>query len=313
MDKNHKINLKETLSEITDKKTLKAFVMVICGSIIYSTAVVWIFNLGNFLAGGAAGTAQLITGIISQLGGPQLSLGLFIFLINVPLFLIGFRQVSKKFAILTLVSIIVQTVTVMIFENIKFNPFNDPELANNRLLLALLGGGLAGLGASICLKSGGSSGGIDIISNYLMMKKNLSFTKYVFIIDFIIIVLAGFNFEGGISYEFPNAVYTLIRLIIYLIVVESIYTIYRPIKLQIVTTKPEEMRELMLAKIQHGMTIYKAIGAYTMSEKTVLDIYASSFELNDYIAIAQHVDEHAFITAIPVKTIKGNYIKKTIV
>ena len=303
------------IKEITNRKIVKATIFVILGSIFYAIAVTWIFRLGNFFAGGATGASQIFVRFASQLFNIDLPLGLIIFIVNVPLFLIGFRHVSKRFAILTLVSILVQSLSVSILEKIQeagFNPFM--EFADNRLLLALLGGGLAGLGASFCLKHGGSSGGIDIISNMMLVKNKSSFGKYVFIVDFIILFLSIFNFSNGtVTYEFGNAVFTLIRLIAYLLTVETVYTSYRPIKIQIITTKADEMTKLLLEKIKHGITVYDAIGAYTKQQKNVLEIYASHYELNDYIAIAQYVDPQAFITICSVRTIKGNYLKKTIV
>ena len=302
-----------TVKEITDKKTTKGLIYVILGSIIYTMSVVWLFNLGNFYGGGVTGVAQIIVNF-GKMFDIHLSLGILMFIINVPLFLIGFRTVSKKFAILTIVSIVVQSISTIILENINFNPFSDPEIANNRLLLAILGGAAAGYGASLCLKHGGSSGGVDVISNMCMMKKSTSFTKYIFLVDFIIIAIAGFNIKDGtITYSLSCGVYTLIRLVVYTIALDTFYTTYRPIKLQIITTECEKMRELMLQKIYHGITIYKAVGAYTLNEKHVLEIYASTYEVNDYIAIAQYVDPKAFITACPVTTVKGNYVKKTIV
>ena len=301
------------IKEITNIKTVKATIFVIIGSIFYAIAVTWIFKLGNFFAGGATGTSQIFVRYVSQIFDVNLPLGLIIFLVNVPLFLIGFKHVSKRFAILTLVSILVQSCAVSVFENLEhINPFL--EFADNRLLLAILGGGLAGLGASLCLKHGGSSGGIDIISNMMLVKNKASFGKYVFIVDFTIIFLSVFNFTGGqVSIEFGNGIFTLIRLIAYLLTVETIYTSYRPIKIQIITTKADEMTKILLEKIKHGITVYDAIGAYAKQHKNVLEIYASHYELNDYIAIAQYVDPAAFITICPVRTIKGNYLKKTIV
>ena len=75
----------------------------------------------------------------------------------------------------------------------------------------------------------------------------------------------------------------------------------------------DKMTKILLEKIKHGITVYDAIGAYTKQHKNVLEIYASHYELNDYISIAQYVDPAAFITICPVRTIKGNYLKKTIV
>ena len=305
--------LNSTVKEITNKKTTKGLIYVIIGSIIYTMSVVWLFNLGNFYGGGVTGVAQIIVNF-GKMFNLNLSLGVLMFIINVPLFLIGFRKVGKKFAILTIVSIVVQSLSTILLENMNFNPFSEPEIANNRLLLAILGGAAAGYGASLCLKHGGSSGGVDVISNMCMMNKNISFTKYIFLVDFVIIAIAGFNIENGsVTYSLSSGVYTLIRLVTYTIALDAFYTTYRPIKLQIITTECDKMRELMLQKIYHGITIYKAVGGYTLNDKYVLEIYASTYEVNDYIAIAQYVDPKAFITACPVTTVKGNYVKKTIV
>ncbi len=306
--------LNSTVKEITDKKITKGTIYVILGSIIYTMAVVWLFNLGNFYGGGVTGIAQIVVTYGKKFFNIDLSLGILMFIINVPLFLIGFRKVGKKFAILTIVSIVVQSLSTILLENINFNPFAEPEIANNRLLLAIIGGAIAGYGASLCLKHGGSSGGVDVISNMFMMKQNVSFTKYIFLVDFAIIAICGFDItNGSVTYTLSDGVYTLIRLVVYTIALDTFYTTYRPIKLQIITTECEKMRELMLQKIYHGITIYKAVGAYTLNEKHVLEIYASTYEVNDYIAIAQYVDPKAFITACPVTTVKGNYVKKTII
>ena len=148
----------------------------------------------------------------------------------------------------------------------------------------------------------------------MLVKNRSSFGKYVFIVDFTIIFLSIFNFSGGqVTIEFGNGVFTLIRLIAYLLTVETVYTSYHPIKIQIITRQADEMTKILLEKIKHGITIYDAIGAYTQQHKNVLEIYASHYELNDYISIAQSVDPQAFIVISSVRTIKGNYVKKTIV
>lgn len=312
MDKLHKNFANSTKEEIEKERMTKAIVSVIIGTIIYSIAVAWIFELGHFFAGGVTGVSQIINQLIYGLTGKEISIGIVVLLLNCPLFLIGFKHVSRKFAILTLISIALQSITIFVVEKIPFNPFET--LVGDRLLLTLLGGIIAGFGCAICLKAGGSTGGVDIISNILLVKKNKSFAVYSFTIDIIIMILSGFVITTEkISFDFGTSMYTLLRLILYFYTIDQFYTIYRPIKLSIITSNGDEMCKVLLSKIQHGITVYKAIGAYTMHEREVLEIYASSFETNDYIDLVKSIDPNAFITTTPVSLIKGNYIKKTII
>jgi uncharacterized membrane-anchored protein YitT (DUF2179 family) len=103
------------------KKTIKAYLTVILGTIIYSLGVVWILRLGGFFSGGATGASQLIVGLFEKFNPDgdvtrfmSNNLGTFILLINLPLFLLGWRGVSKQFVILTAVSIILQTLVMNI-------------------------------------------------------------------------------------------------------------------------------------------------------------------------------------------------------
>ena len=112
----------EKTNDFFDKKTLKALFLVILGSLIYCFAVMWFYNLGNFFAGGVTGTSQLIAKIVGLFTGKTYNLGLLVGLINLPLFLIGWKGVSKKFAVLSLVSVVTQTITLFILEEIGFQP-----------------------------------------------------------------------------------------------------------------------------------------------------------------------------------------------
>lgn len=312
MDRIHKNLANSTEEEVQKERMTKAIISVIIGTVIYSVAVAWIFELGQYFAGGATGLSQFISRLIYELTGIEISIGILVLLINLPLFLIGFKKVSHKFALLTIISIALQSATIFVVEKISFNPFVAIE--NDRLLLTLLGGIIAGCGCAICLKAGGSTGGVDIISNILLMKKNKPFAVYSLLIDLAIMILSGLNItKSGVDFNFATSMYTLVRLIVYFYTIDHFYTIYRPVKISIITSNGDEICQVLLQKIKHGITRHKAIGAYTKLERDVLEIYASSFEINDYIDLVRSIDPHAFITTAPVNLIKGNYIKKTII
>lgn len=310
-----------------DKRTCLMTLQLILGTLIYSLGVVWFLNVGEFFAGGITGTSQLIS--FALFGNVSPLLSLFIPLLNLPLFIIGWKNLSKKFAVLTIISVVLQMVFIYFLEWLSqdygLNPVfdvvrqydsviivNGKYMAANtnagvRLLLAFLGGFICGLGNALCLTSGGSSGGIDVIANTLLVKHNISLTKFSFIIDGIIIILS--IFVGGVT----TALFTVVRFLSSLMTIDRFYRIYQFIRIEIVTEHEEEVRELLLTKFHHGVTIYSAIGAYTMKEKKVLQVFASRYEMNDYIHEIKKIDPAAFITVSHLTTLKGKYNKKTII
>ena len=361
----------EEQQKLQRRKTIKSYLLVILGTIIYSFGVVWILRIGGFFSGGATGASQLIVGLFEKFSKNKdvitvisNNLGTFILLINIPLFVIGWRGLSKKFVLLTAVSIIVQTLVMNFLSKYTISPLclliNDASVAGNvlrsgsysevvrnllnndaaglidifrksgftiiknadtdlaqelfktymstgtRLLLAIIGGILCGSGAALCLKAGGSTGGMDIIANYLQVKKQVSFTKVQTTVDTVIICSSAI-----ISVE--NVLFTLIRLIFYMRAIDSIYKIYKTNRIEIITTKGEEMRVALLKYLGHGVTLYKCIGGYTMEEKDTVVIYASNFETPLYVHAAKEVDPNAFITVAKTKVVRSKYVQKTIV
>lgn len=296
-----------------DQKTLMMSLLVVTGTLIYSIGVVWCLNLGEFFAGGVTGISQLVSYAIFGKITPYL--GIFIAAINIPLFLIGFKHVSLKFAVLTLMSVGLQTVFVTLLQWLSdkgFNPMSQivsegSTLDNGtRLLLAIIGGFISGFGNAMCLRAGGSSGGMDVIANALLVKKNISFTKYSFIVDCCIIGCSSLI-------SVPTALFTVVRLIVSVLTIDKFYRIYKYVKIQVITEHAEEIREAILEKFYHGITIYTVTGGYTMKEKKVLEIFASQYEMQSYLLEIRKVDPMSFITVSNLTRIEGNYVKKTII
>ncbi|MBQ4570156.1 MAG: YitT family protein [Bacilli bacterium] len=380
-DLKNEIHFKE-LSQVEQekvqlKKKIKAYIGVILGTIIYSVGVVWILRLGGFFSGGATGASQLIVGLFEKFNpGANITkfmsnnLGTFILLINIPLFLLGWRGVSKHFVILTAVSIILQTVIMNLLSMYTISPFvllvqdgaiqglvngyNETTLetygvtreimeflkvdstdlidiirsghfniyksdlayqaqsffsahmsTGTRLLLAVIGGFVCGLGAAICLKSGGSTGGMDIVANYLQVKKQLPFTKIQSTVDTVIIL-------SSVIVSVENVLFTLVRLVVYMTTIDRVYKTYKTNRIEIVTSKPEELRVALLTYLGHGLTIYQCVGGFTNSQKATIVVYASSFETPLYVEAVKEVDPKAFISVTKTLMIKGNYVQKTI-
>ena len=298
------------MKKIFKTKNFQVWTGMIIGSLIYSIGVVFILDLGRFYASGVTGVSQIMETIIKLITNTD-AIGIksiFIIGLNAPMFIIGWKGVSRRFAIVSLGSVIFQTVVIALLELIRENGFNPFEpLKDDILLLSLIGGLVTGVGGGICLRNGSSTGGMDILTQFLSLKKNFNFATFTLIVDMIIIIL-GWTVTGEISV----AIYTIIRLIIYIIVMDKLHTIYNYVKLSIVTEKVEEVREALLNASRHAITIYKAEGGYSRREKYVLETVVSSFETFDVVKAARSVDDSCFVMHVSVKSIQGQFNRQTI-
>jgi len=291
------------------KRNVQLWFGMALGSLIYSIGIVFALDLGNFFAGGVTGISQIITAALEKVFQTDLNgvKSIFIVLINIPLILIGWRGVSKNFAIASVCSVGLQSLLIAAFEYLQvygFDPFR--ELENDVLTLAILGGLLTGVGQGICLKFGSSSGGLDILSQYMSLNKQISFSKFTLIIDFLIIM-------GAMWVGSPvTAVYTIIRMIISVLVIDKIHTIYKHMKISIVTDKKEEIRAALIKQSNHGVTIYNAEGGYSKQPKYVLESVISSYESFETSKVVRDIDPKCFITYTSIKKIEGSFNKNVI-
>jgi len=290
-----------------ESRYFKALLATVVGTVIYCCAVVWILSLADFYAGGVTGVSQLVLAVFN-IFDIDFSISFLILLFNIPLFLIGWKHVSKRFTYLSLLSVFLQVVVIYFLEyllTLGFNPL--APLANDKLLLAIIGGLIMGLGLGITLRFGSSTGGLDILSQYMELKHDVSFVNFSLLIDIIIIVL-GALIGGSIEI----AIYTMIRLLVHMITLDKIHTIYRYMKVTIYTTKKDEMCKALIERFNHGVTIYQVIGGYTQQERWVLESVCSSYETEDYRRIALSVDEKVFITYSSVYGIEGFFNRNVI-
>lgn len=282
---------------------------MLIGTIIYCIGIVWILDLGSFYAGGITGITQVLESIYVEITGNTIIgfKSIFIALLNIPLFLIGWKGVSRRFAILSLSSVLMQMAFIAFLEylsGIGINPFQ--EMKEDFLALSILGGLVTGAGCGLALRAGSSTGGMDIISQYVSIKKNISFAKFSMSVDLMIILFA--SLFGSVRI----AAYTIIRLIISVLVLDKIHTIYKYMKVTIITEEKNRMREALISKFNHGITIYTAVGGYTNTTKYSLDAVVSSYEAEEYKTIAKNIDPNCFITYTGIKQIYGFFNRNII-
>lgn len=297
-----------------NKRLILSIFGMIVGTIIYCFAIVFVLDMCTFYAGGVTGIAQIFANLFGQ---PFLK-SIIIGVVNLPLFIIGWKGVSKRFAILSLCSILLQMGLTALFDYLKlqgFNPFRDlatyyPVDSNNvsnPLVFALFGGALTGLGCGIPLRFGTSTGGMDIISQKFSLSTRIPFSAISGVIDGSIIIAGAL-----IAQDISIAVYTIIRLVIHIIVLDKVHTVYKYQKISIVTTCKDEVQAALVKNFVHGITIYEAVGGYSGERKWSLDTVVLTHEIEEYRKVVRSVDPKAFMCFSAVKSIDGKFVKKVV-
>ena len=284
-------------NEVLSVKIKNLSIMLI-GNLLMVLAINMFITPANLYTGGLTGIAQLIIEFLSAGLGIELSLGTLVFVFNIPILYLAWRSIGKRFAVLSMVAVVIQSVML---EMVPIGQFSEDILLN-----AVFGGVLVGAGIGMILKIGGSTGGMDIIFQYISMKYDGSFGKYSFSINAIIILIA------GLTQSWETALYTIICIYITSVVVDRIHTIHQNLTLYIVTTKEEEMIETILKHLYRGITVLEGRGAYTKNNKSVLMLVLSSYELYEALAVIKMVDDHAFTNVVRSEMVQGHFVRKEI-
>ncbi|QVK18833.1 YitT family protein [Mycoplasmatota bacterium] len=290
-----------------NKKILNIFICIL-GSVLYTIGIKWFIIPAHLKTGGFTGMAQIIYGFISDAfdGVVPNDVGVSIlwFILNIPVFFLGFKTLGRRFALLSFLSVICGMLTLALLpvpeELIKEKFFDE------LMLSAIIGGVITGLGVGITLKVGSSTGGMDIISQYLSFKRDRSFGQYSFYLNAIIITIV------GITDSWVLALYTIINLFISIIVIDKIHTRHNKLTLMIVTDYKDEMIAAIHKRIYRGITVIPAMGAYHRKDKSVLFMVVSSYELYNVVATIKDVDEKAFTNVIKSQMVFGNFVKQKI-
>jgi len=263
---------------------------------MFAVAINMFVGPGGLYVGGVTGLLQIVLMFLYDFFEIEIGLGVLVLLSNIPILWFGWKSVGRRFAVLTLISVVLQAI---LFEIVPFE-----GLADNMMINSIFGGVLVGLGSGMILKIGASAGGMDVVSQVMAYKYDGSVGKYSFVINAVVIAIAG-------AYQsWEIAMYTIISIYITSMVLDRVHTIHQNLTLFIVTNSESEIAAAIWAELYRGITVLEATGAYTKTKKSVLMMVLSSYELYEAIEIIKTVDEDAFINVVRSESVVGNFVKK---
>lgn len=273
----------------------KRIFIVIIGAFLLAVSLNFFLITANVYASGFAGAAQLLSSVFQDFLGMHIGTGIFLFILNIPVFILGWFKVGKGFTIYSGISVLFSTIFLEVMPVIA--------LSEDIMLNAVFGGVIAGAGIGISLKIGASTGGMDIIAMLLSRVNDKPVGMYLMALNGIIILLA------GVLYSPENALYTLIALYVTTRVIDMIHTRHVKLTVMIITQKPEELQEAIHSRFIRGITFLPAQGAYTKIEKKMVYLVLSRYELYDVEKIIKEVDPDAFTNVVETTAVYGYFRK----
>lgn len=273
------------------KKEGRNLLLLLVGSVIYGIGTHAFVEPAKIAPGGAAGTALLINHLT---GAP---VGMVTLAINVPLLILAWKFLSRRFAMATAVATAVGSVIL----DFAVAPV-CPVYGGERMLGSLYGGILLGIGMALIFRAGMTTGGTDIVG-YLLQKKypHLSIGTALLAVDGVVLVVSIFVF-GNLE----AALFGLIALYAQTKVIDGvIYGGERSTTATVVTDFPERIAEGVIRELDRSATIVPAKGAYTGEEKSLLLCTVRRPEYVRFKRIVYETDPNAFVMAAESSEVVG--------
>ncbi|MFZ5571337.1 MAG: YitT family protein [Thermodesulfobacteriota bacterium] len=264
--------------------------LMLAGSLLCALAVNGILIPRQFISSGVTGLAMLVYFIL-----PSWDMGLLYFLLNIPLFVLGWIYVSRRFFYYSLVGMLMFTLAVSWIQ-VPFD-VHDP------LLSALLAGILFGAGAGITLRSYGSSGGTDILSIILMKRFSIRIGSTVLAFNFLLLAAA------GLLFSLESALYTLIFIFVSSRIINLVVTGLSQRKaVLIISPQWRKIADGIMNEIKRGVTVIPGEGGYSGQEEKILYTVITFQELARLKQLIRRMDPQTFMVVTDTLEIMGKRI-----
>lgn len=257
---------------------IKNLALIAAGCTIFVYGMNAVMIPAKMFSGGLTGLAILIKYKYAwaSVGGTYL-------LLNLPLLLLGWYQVGKRFIAYSLFGIVYFSLVTMLFRP-PVVQLSDP------LLSALLAGVICGVGNGLVLRSLGSAGGMDILAVYLNKRWGLRVGTIYFGSN-AAVILVGIYFH-----EINAALYSTILLFVSGSVIDAVISGFNArISVLVVSDNWETIAGQILGRLNRGVTYLDGEGAFSHNPKRIILTITTVTELPKFKDLIFHLDPDAFV------------------
>jgi uncharacterized membrane-anchored protein YitT (DUF2179 family) len=287
----------ETVPHVSHKgmpktKLAKRIFFIVFGAILMGVGIEEFLVPNRILDGGIVGVSI----ILAHLTGWRL--GLFIFMLNIPFFFIGYKQIGKTFALSTLLGITVLSLTTTLLHDV-------PVFTEDLLLATVFGGIVLGTGVGIVIRYGGSLDGTEIMA--ILANKKLPFSVGEIIMFFNIFIFG----TAGFVFGWDRAMYSILAYFIAFKMIDIVIAGLDESKSAwIISDYASDIGEAILARLGRGVTYLQGEGAYTGDNKKVIFCVITRLEEAKLKSIVEEHDPSAFLAFANISEVRGGRFKK---
>ena len=263
---------------------------VILGNVFYAFVIRLFLLPGNLMTGGTTGIGL----VVKHFTGTSIS-G-FVLVFNIVMLIVGWTLLGKKFALTTVISSFTYPIALEAANHI----FGDLVITTDPMLNTIFAGLGIGIGLGIVIRTGASTGGMDIpplvLNKYFRIPVSVSLN----IFDMLILVLQ-------IVYNPPERVlYGVLLVMIYTTVLDKVLMMGNTkTEVKIISSQVEEIRQVILAQVDRGVTMLYGEGGYRQKQTQIVLSIVSNRELPQVEKLIRHIDPEAFMIVSRVTEVRG--------
>ncbi|MBR3900931.1 MAG: YitT family protein [Ruminococcus sp.] len=280
----------KTIKNILNQLSWRNFVVLLIAGCINAFGVTIFLAPVKLYDSGISGTSMLL----SQLTSGNVSLSVFLVILNIPLFLVGLKKQGRAFTIYSLFAVAVYSIMAwLITDVLPVDVTTASPLAEQDLLLcALFGGIISGVGSGLTIRFGGAIDGIEVMSVIFSKKLGITVGTFVMIYNVILYIICGFVMGSWIL-----PLYSIVTYMAALKTVDFIVEgIDRSKGVMIITENPTEVAEVLMTTFETGATIMPAMGGYSKAEKHIVYFIVNRFQISRMRTLVHAVDPKAYMT-----------------
>ena len=267
-------------------------VAVVLSALLQAYVIQAFVRPSDLLSSGFTGAAILIDRITS-LGGVHFSTSLGMVALNIPVAIMCWRSISKRFVVFSMLQVLLAS---LFLNYLRFDPILD-----DITLRVVFGGFLYGLSIAIALKAGASTAGTDFISLMVSSRTGKTIWGYVFAGNCAMLCVFGAMFG------WEHAAYSIVFQFISTKSIESFYHRYDRVTLQITTEHADELLRAYTAAYRHGSSCAEVVGGYSRRRMWLIHTVVSTYEVEDIVRLMREVDPRVVINVFRTDNFIGGF------
>ncbi len=277
---------------------LKNYCLLTIGAFIYAFGIAVFLDPNHLAPGGVSGISIILNSFI------PIGTGVWIFVINIPLMILGLIVFKFNFLMGTLYA---TTLSSAIIEVINRGFSNlIPDMHDHLLIAAAAGGALVALGIGLVFRGGGSTGGFDIVVKLLRRKfRHMKTGGLYLVLDATVLIISAIAFN-----DILVAMYAVVTVFVNSTVLDLVlYGKDNAKMVYIITDTPDAVADRLMKEVETGVTVLHGEGAYTKKNKKVLMCVLHDNQYPMLRDVVKQEDKNAFLIVTTATEIFGEGYK----